>query len=427
MTTMSGIRTLDTTRAEERIALVDRTGRGLMLRALARIDEGTLTLDGAGGRVTVGRTDGDGPHVAATIHDPRAYRRVAFGGSLGAGESYMRGWWTSDDLTSFVRLMLRNREALERMDGLWRRALAPAQRLRYWMERNSRSGSKRNIAAHYDLSNEFFALWLDPTMCYSSGVFAHEGATLEEASIEKMDRLCRGIGLSAEHHLLEVGCGWGGLSMHAARRYGCRVTATTISRAQAEWARRRIAEEGLGDRITIVEQDYRDLRGSFDRIVSIEMIEAVGAERLDDYFRCCSRLLKPDGQMALQAIVIRDQFFERAARTRDWLKAYIFPGSCLPSMHAMSSAVMDATDMTVVRVEDFASHYARTLRLWRERFFDQAAEIRRLGFDDVFMRMWHFYLCYCEGAFLERQVSMVQMTLAKPRWREQRDGEGRVA
>ncbi len=427
MTTMSGMRTLSASGAARGIGLRDRVARKLLLRAMTRIEEGSLTLDGVGGRVVAGDRSDDGPHAAATVLDGRTYRDVAFGGSLGAGESYMRGWWTTDDLTSFVRLMLRNREALEQLDGLWRRALGPAQRMRYWLERNTRAGSRRNIAAHYDLSNEFFALWLDSTMCYSSGVFAHEGATLEEASIEKMDRLCRGIGLNAEHHLLEIGCGWGGLAMHAARRYGCRVTATTISRAQAEWARRRIAEEGLEDRITIVEQDYRDLRGSFDRVVSIEMIEAVGAERLNDYFACCSRLLKPDGQMALQAIVIRDQFFERAARTRDWLKAYVFPGSCLPSMNAMSTAVQNSTDMTIVRVEDFASHYVRTLRLWRERFFDQAGEIRQLGFGDMFMRMWEFYLCYCEGAFRERQVSLVQMTLAKPRWRDEIGGEGRGA
>lgn len=400
--------------ASRRRPLVDRVSDSLFRRALSRISQGSITLDGAVNAQRFGDPSDDGPHTQVTIHDPRALRAAVFGGSLGAGEAYMNGWWTCDDLTAFIRLMLRNRAALEQLDDLWRAALVPLQAVRYRLERNSRAGSRRNIAAHYDLSNEFFALWLDPTMCYSCGVFTDGAETMEQASVAKMDRLCTKLGLRPEHHLLEIGCGWGGLSIHAARRFGCRVTATTISARQAEWARRAVAQAGLSDRVEIIERDYRDLRGAYDRIVSVEMIEAVGAENTAGYFAQCSSLLKPEGLMALQAIVIRDQFFRRAARTRDWLKAYIFPGSCLPSNEHIAGAVRRSTDMVMLDLEDIGLDYARTLQFWRDRFNAAEPQIRALGFDDRFLRMWRFYLSYCEGAFLERHVSDVQIVLAKP-------------
>ncbi len=425
MTSLSAHPAASARGAARSASALDRLARRLLLAGLARLQSGSVVFDDAQGRAVFGDRSSDGPHVRVSVLDPRTYRAAAFGGSLGAGESYMRGWWTCDDLTGFVQLLLRNRDALEKIDGLWRAALAPAQRLRYRLEGNTRAGSRRNIAAHYDLSNEFFALWLDPTMCYSAGYFERDSATMEQASVAKMDRLCRKLGLGPDHHLLEIGCGWGGMAVHAARRYGCHVTATTISARQAEHARRVVADAGLGERVRIIEQDYRDLRGAFDRIVSVEMIEAVGAEHTPGYFARCASLLKPDGLMALQAITIRDQYYRRAARTRDWLKTYIFPGSCLPSVESIAAAVRGSTDMVCVDLEDITPHYARTLQLWRERFFERIDEVRALGFDETFIRMWEYYLCHCEGAFRERHVADIQMVLARPAFRGEINREPR--
>lgn len=398
--------------------LLERIARAALAKALAGLKVGSLTLiDNRGRTVFAGRRPHAGPDVSIRISDSRAYPAIAFGGSLGAGESYMEGWWSSDDLTGVVQLMIANRAALERIDGPWR-ALAPfAQRIAHRAQRNSRRGSRRNIAAHYDLSNEFFALFLDRTMTYSCAVFENGAETLEQASIEKLDRACRKLDLRSGDHLLEIGTGWGSMAMHAAANYGCRVTTTTISREQAALARRRIRDAGLEDRIDVIERDYRDLEGSYDKIVSIEMIEAVGAERYGEFFAACDRLLRPDGAMLIQAIVIRDRYFKRAAATRDWLKKYIFPGSCLPSVSALLSASAESSDLALFHSEDIGPHYPRTLRTWRERFIDSIEDVRRLGFDDRFVRMWDFYLCYCEGAYLERHVGDVQMLFTGPRCR----------
>ena len=299
------------------------------------------------------------------------------------------------------------------------RLLAPLSKAAYWLERNTRSGRRRNIVAHYDLGNDFFSLFLDPTMTYSCGVFENGAVTLEQAQREKIDRACRKLDLRASDHLLEIGTGWGAFAMHAASRYGCRVTTTTISDEQHRCAERRIRDAGLESRIAVIKRDYRDLAAldTFDKLVSIEMIEAVGRENLGAYFDVCSSMLKPDGAALIQAIVIRDQYFEGAARRRDFLKKYIFPGSCLPSVAAMLNAVNARTDLRMWHLEDIGPHYVTTLQMWRDAFRDRVDDVRSLGFNDRFIRMWEYYLSYCEGAFRARHVGDVQMLLTKPRCR----------
>ncbi len=342
------------------------------------------------------------------------YRRLAMRGSLGAAEAYMQGAWDTDDLVSALRLFARNASVLTAMDGRRVGHTIPWHRLWNWRHRNSRAGSRRNIAAHYDLSNEFFALMLDPTLTYSSGIFPRPDATLEQASIEKYDRICRKLRLQPSDHVLEIGTGWGGFAIHAARHYGCRVTTTTISHQQYVLARCRVAAAGLEDRIELREQDYRDLRGTYDKLVSIEMIEAVGERMLDTYFQRCSQLLKTDGLMLLQAILMPDRRYELYRRSTDFINRYIFPGGFLPSLSTIGTALSRVTDLQIMHFEDFAEHYARTLAAWRNNFWSHIAEVRRLGFDEQFIRTWHYYLCYCEAGFAERQIGVSQMVFGKP-------------
>jgi cyclopropane-fatty-acyl-phospholipid synthase len=285
--------------------------------------------------------------------------------------------------------------------------------------RNTVAGSRRNIKAHYDLGNEFYRLFLDDTLTYSCGIFEREESSLREASVAKYDRICRKLALSPADRVLEIGTGWGGFAIHAAAQCGCRVTTTTISDRQHELAAERIAAAGLADRITLLKTDYRDLTGTFDALVSIEMIEAVGHHFLDDFFRVCGRRLKPDGQMLLQAITIRDQVFDWHKRNVDFIKRYIFPGSCIPSIAAISDAVARATDLRMVHLEDITTHYATTLRRWRENFFANLDQVKALGFPDAFIRMWEFYLCYCEGGFAERYLGDVQVLFTKPMCRRE--------
>jgi cyclopropane-fatty-acyl-phospholipid synthase len=311
--------------------------------------------------------------------------------------------------------MVLNRDVLEGLEtSIAARGSALLRRLLHWANRNSKHGSARNIAAHYDLGNELYKLMLDETMAYSCGIFLHEDATLQEASIAKFDAVCRKLALTSSDHLLEVGTGWGGLAIHAAERYGCRVTTTTISREQHDFAREKIAARGLGDRVTLLFEDYRDLKGQFDKLVSIEMIEAVGARFMDTYFRKCSSLLKPTGAMLLQAITLQDQHYARALRSVDYIQRFIFPGSFIPSVSAINDSVARATDMKLFNLEDIGPHYAPTLRMWRERFFANINKVRALGYPESFNRLWEYYLCYCEGGFAERQLGDVQMLLTKP-------------
>jgi cyclopropane-fatty-acyl-phospholipid synthase len=392
---------------------------GLAARAvqarLARIRHGRIAVLDGGTRRDYGATTTRCPlEVTIHVHDARFWSELAFGGSIGAGEAYMLGYWSTDDLTALVRVLLQNREVLDGMETGLARLTAPLQKALHWLNRNTRTGSRRNIAAHYDLGNDFFALFLDPTMMYSSAIFEHADMTLEQAQLARLERVCTKLDLKPTDHLLEIGTGWGGMAIHAAQRYGCRVTTTTISREQYELARARVAAAGLSDRVTLLLEDYRDLRGRYDKLVSLEMVEAVGHQFFDRYFAQCARLLADDGLMLLQAITIADQRYESARRSVDFIQRHIFPGSTIPSVTAMLTSITGQTDMKLVDLEDIGPHYATTLRRWRENFLSTLEAVRALGYPEPFIRMWEFYLCYCEGGFEERAVSDVQMLLAKP-------------
>jgi len=357
------------------------------------------------------------PRVSVRINDLSAYLDIATGGTIGAAEAYMAGKWTASDLPGVVRLLVINREVMNRLESGVARIGGAALKLAHWYHRNTRAGSRRNIHAHYDLGNELFQLFLDPTMMYSSAVFPRPDASLGEASLHKLDLICRKLELQPGDHLLEIGTGWGGLALHAARNFGCRVTTTTISGNQFEFATARVREAGLSDRIRILGEDYRDLKGTFDKLVSVEMIEAVGLRFLDTYFRACSERLKPTGRMLLQSITIAERHYEQARHSVDFIQKYIFPGGALPSCGAILSSVGRVTDLQLTGLQDIGPDYARTLRLWRERFLHRVQDVRRLGYPGEFVRMWEWYLAYCEGGFLERAISAVQMVFDKPECR----------
>jgi cyclopropane-fatty-acyl-phospholipid synthase len=351
------------------------------------------------------------------VLDPGFWPAVAVGGSVGAGEAYTDGLWRCDDLVGLVRLLLRNRPVLEAMEGGLARLSAPLRAMLHWINRNSRAGSRRNIAAHYDLGNAFYRLWLDETLMYSCAIFERPDMSLAEASTAKLARICRKLALGPGDRVLEIGTGWGGFALHAAGRHGCRVTTATLSREQHELATRRVADAGLADQVEVLLCDYRDLHGRYDKIVSIEMVEAIGAAYLETYFRQCGRLLAPHGAMLLQAITIADQRYEPALKEVDFIQRHIFPGGFLPSVTALTAAMTRGSDLRTVHLEDIGPHYAETLARWRGNFFAQLERVRSLGFDERFIRMWDFYLAYCEGGFRERDIGTVQMLLAKPGWR----------
>ena len=385
----------------------------LLHDALDGLQSGTVTIVDGDARTVLG---GGEPDVRIVVHDSSFYRRVVFGGVLGAGESYMDGDWDCDDLVALVRLLARDRRTQDDVD---RRGMvaAVANSLRHLARRNSRRGSTRNVEAHYDLGNDFFQLFLDERMMYSAAVFDGGCESLDAASTAKVERLCRKLRLAPGEDLLEIGGGWGGLAVHAAERFGCRVTTATLSRAQADYARALVRARGLDGRVDIVLSDYRDLTGRFDKLVSVEMVEAVGHRFLPAYFRACSRLLKPHGLLALQAITIRDQRYRQALRSVDFIKKHIFPGGFMPSVSVLVDAAARHTDTVLIELEDLGQDYARTLREWSRRFEARRADIAALGFDERFLRRWRFYFAYCEGGFLERAISDVQMLFAMPEYR----------
>ncbi|MBT8448909.1 MAG: cyclopropane-fatty-acyl-phospholipid synthase family protein, partial [Gammaproteobacteria bacterium] len=356
----------------------------------------------------------DWVHAELTVHDAQFYRYLAFGGSVGAAEAYMLGFWSSPNLTNVIRLFAINQDAMDDMESGLARATAPLKKAFHWLNKNTTEGSRKNIAAHYDLGNELFTRFLDPTMMYSSGIYKNAESTLEEASIEKIDRICRRLQLTPNDRVVEIGTGWGGFAVHAAKNYGCHVTTTTISEEQHSYAKELIAREGLEDKVDLLFEDYRKLEGQFDKMVSIEMIEAVGHHFYNEYFKTCSHLLKPNGEFLLQAITIADQRFDSAKSEIDFIKRYIFPGSCIPSINAISQSVTQATDMRIVNLYDMGQHYAKTLMHWHENFNNTFDELRDHGYDDTFRRMWNFYLCYCAGGFMEGVISVAQIHLVKP-------------
>lgn len=399
------------------VSVAGGLARRLIYDRLGKLTGGELTLREAGKETVLGQPAADGLRADLEIRDPRIWRKLATGGSLGAAEAYLDGWWESADLTSLVRLMARDRSVTGRLESGLARFGYLLARAWHALRPNSRGGSRRNIEAHYDLGNELFALFLDESMTYSAALFERPDDTLEVAQEAKIDRLCRKLQLTPADHLLEIGTGWGSFAMHAARRYGCRVTTTTISPAQFAEAGRRVAAAGLGDRIRIVQKDYRELEGSYSKIVSVEMIEAVGHEFLPSFFAALDRLVRPDGLVALQAITIADRNYEAARRSVDFIQRYIFPGGAIPSLTALYSAASRSSSLTPLHVEDLGLHYAETLRRWRERFEGAIERVRALGYPRRFERLWRYYLCYCEGGFRERVIGNAQMLFAGPEFR----------
>lgn len=402
-------------------ALVARRGpwqamvRNAVLKKLERLAEGEIRFVEAGETRTIGkRTAGFDLHATVWVRDPAMWPMIAFGGTVGAAEAYIEGMWDVDDLVALVRIFTRNRELVDGMETGLARLATPLHKAYHLLRDNTKSGAKKNIVAHYDLGNDFYQLFLDPTLTYSAGVFEHADATMEEASLAKIDRLCEKLDLRPEHHLLEVGTGWGAFAIRAAQTRGCRVTTTTISREQHRLAVERVKAAGLEDRVTVLECDYRDLQGEFDRIVSVEMIEAVGHPYYEEYFKSLGRLLKPDGLCAIQAITIQDQYYDRAAKSVDFIQRYVFPGSTIPSLTRILQASTRSSDLKLTHLEDLTPHYATTLRLWRERFHENLAAVRALGQSEAFTRLWNYYLCYCEGGFAERAIGSVQLLFAKP-------------
>jgi cyclopropane-fatty-acyl-phospholipid synthase len=405
---------VDAARAR-RPAIIDRFARGAVLSRLAGIKTGRIVIEDGDERIPFGQGIEDAElHGTIRVKNRRFYSDIALAGSIGAGEAYMAGSWTTDDLTALAQIMIRNRAVMEGMDGGLARLANPVRRFIHYLNRNTKTGSQRNIAAHYDLGNDFFELILDRTLMYSCAIFERAGATLEEAATAKVDRICRKLDLRAHDHLVEIGTGWGGFAIHAAKNYGCRITTTTISRAQHDYAVKKIAAEGLADRITVLLKDYRDLSGQFDKAVSIEMIEAVGHQFVDAYFRKCGELLKPDGMMLLQAITITDREYAGALKRVDFIKKYIFPGSFIPSVTALCDSITRSSDLRLFHLEDLTPNYAETLKNWRIRMFNNIERVRGLGYPEEFIRMWEFYLCYCEGGFRERYIGDVQMILTRP-------------
>lgn len=396
---------------------IDHACRRAVLAALDRLEGGEVLLRDAEGERRLGALDPRRPlRASLEIHDSAGYRAIALRGAIGAADAFGDGAWDSDDLTALFQIFVRR---IGRETALERRLawlMSVPHLLAHLGRRNTRANSRANIHAHYDLGNEFFALFLDPSMTYSCGIFEHPEATLEEASKAKLRRLCRKLELDPGHEVLEIGSGWGSLAIIAASEFGCRVTTTTISEQQHALAMQRVRDAGLENRVQVLLRDYRDLEGRYDRVVSIEMIEAVGHGNLRRFFSKCAGLLRPEGAMVLQAITMPDQRYAQYLRSTDFIRHFIFPGSCCPSRTAMQQAITTASDLRLVDLEEIGPHYATTLRMWRERFLAHREEARAMGYPERLLRLWEFYLRYCEAGFAERHVGDVQMVLAKPDW-----------
>lgn len=397
----------------------ERLCRRFTLQFLAGIEHGEITLIEAGQRYQFGDSHST-LKASITVLEPAFYQKLVLSGSVGAGEAYINGSWLCDNLTALVQIFARNLSHLDKLDNALSRLGRPLLRLINRRNRNSKSQARKNIAAHYDLGNDMYSLFLDNSMLYSSAVYPSAEATLSEAQQHKLRLLCDRLELKPTDHLLEIGTGWGALAIYAARNYGCKVTTTTISEQQYQYAKAQIEQAGLQEQITLLLSDYRDLTGRYDKLVSVEMIEAVGEEYLDTYFSTCSALLKPNGLMVLQAITIVDQRYKQYVREVDFIKRYVFPGGCLPSVQRMADALGRKTDMVMRQLHDIGFDYARTLKDWRDNFMAQRDSVHKLGYDDNFVRLWQFYLCYCEGGFLERATSAVHLVLSKPLHRPKR-------
>ena len=393
-------------------SMLEKIAQRKLFERLEQLDSGQILLEDSSLRRRFG-SDSE-LEVRVAVSDPRFYRKM-FLGSVAIADSYISGDWDSNDLTTLFRIFLRNRKALE-LSGNWMSKLVgTSARWFHWLHANTLQGSRKNIAAHYDLGNDFFKLWLDDTMAYSAGIFLQPGNSLKLASEEKFNRVCRKLNLQSSERLIEIGTGFGGMSIHAAENYGCEVTTTTISHQQFRESQTRISRSLARDKIRLLQRDYRELSGKYDKLVSIEMIEAVGHRFLDVFFRKCSSLLKEDGTMVLQAITMPERHHDRYLNSVDFLQRYIFPGGCLPSLASILESVGRSSDLRFVHAEDMAPHYAETLRRWRASFLDSLDSIRGLGYSEELLRMWNFYLCYCEAAFEERYIGVLQIQFDKPK------------
>lgn len=399
--------------AFDNLSLYDRICRKFALDFISQLEQGDITVVEGNQRHRFGDEHAE-LKVVLTVIDPAFYQKMVMSGSIGGGEAYINGWWRCDNLTALVRIFALNLSRLDKLDSALTRIGRPFLKVLNWRNRNSKTQSKKNIAAHYDLGNDLYRLFLDDSMMYSSAVYPDDTADLAQAQQHKLRLIAQRLQLKSTDHLLEIGTGWGSMAIFAAQQYGCKVTTTTISQQQYDYAKARIDALGLQQQVTLLFSDYRDLEGQYDKLVSIEMIEAVGDEFLDTYFEKCSSLLKADGLMVIQAITMVDHRYRQYVREVDFIKRYVFPGGCLPSIARMAEAVSENTDLVMRHLQDIGFDYARTLKHWCENFMQARDKVHQLGYDDNFVRLWHFYLCYCEGGFLERATSVVHMVLAKP-------------
>ena len=398
---------------------LDSAFKNAVLKMLGQIKNGHLTIEDEGTVLSFGESSASAGVVAhISVKHISAYRQVALNGTVGSAEAYMQRAWETPDLVQVIRIFVMNLDVIQGLDSRWSYAFKAAASLWHRMKANSKKQAQQNIAAHYDLSNDFFGLFLDQTMLYSSAIFPSEQASLYEASVYKMQHICERLALNDKDHLLEIGTGWGGMAVFAAKNFGCRVTTVTLSKEQHAYAVDWVKREKLEHLVDVQIKDYRDIHGTFDKLLSIEMIEAVGYEYYKEYFSKCSDLLTPEGKMLIQAITISDQRFHQEKKNADFIQRYIFPGGCLPSNEIIARHVCEDTDMQIIGLEDITLHYAKTLAAWRDAFFSKVDDVKAMGFDDVFIRMWEFYLAYCEGGFSERVIHTSQILMAKPRCKE---------
>lgn len=403
------------------LSSVQKTARNIAFSCLCKLQVGSLTViesfsDEPALRVReqFGKPKEGQPSAIIEVKNPAFYARLLKGGSIAAGEAYMDGWWDSPNLTQLMELMALNLSALDSIESRSSLLSKLAYQVSHWLNRNTVANSAKNIEAHYDLSNELYQTFLDPRMLYSSAVFNDDSDSLEQAQINKMERLCQQLKLTANDSVIEIGTGWGAMAIYMAETYGCHVTTTTISEQQYQYAKQAIEEKGLTDRITLLKKDYRLLEGEFDKLVSIEMIEAVGKQFLTSYIQKCQSLLKPGGLMAIQAITIADQRYDYYSNNVDFIQKYIFPGGFLPSITALTQATTKHSDLVLRDLFDIGQDYARTLSHWYERFNIAQEQVYKLGFDERFIRMWNYYFCYCEGGFRAKSISTVHMTFQRP-------------
>ena len=396
----------------QRYGLLNRLAAKILRSRLHALEGGSISMVEDGKSTEFGR--GSDLHAELRIHDPRFHRRSLLGGGVGFAEAFIAGWWSTDNLTDLLRIFVRDIDLANQFEKGFARLARSLLGLYQWRKKNTREGSQQNIFDHYDLGNDFFSLFLDETLTYSCGIFKTPETSLQEASVAKLERVCELLELTERDHVLEIGCGWGSFAIHAAKNYGCRVTGATISREQYDLARERVKKESLEDRVSILFKDYRELEGTFNKLASIEMIEAVGHGYLDEFFSGCSRLLARDGAMVLQGITMSEDFYQEYLRSADFIQRYIFPGSCCPALSALQQSIEGATDMKLARTESIGPHYATTLQKWRQGFSENIEALREEGYPEDFIRTWLYYFSYCEAGFRENYLGNVQLVLQKP-------------